>query len=80
MRKKEFRKITGILMVIALFACIFTYRVYADEPEKANDPETQENSTQNGNSTADSGNQEDKKEEEDDSKKTASIAYFDSDF
>ena len=64
MRKKEFRKITGILMVIALFACIFTYRVYADEPEKANDPETQENSTQNGNSTADSGNQEDKKEEE----------------
>ena len=64
MRKKEFKKITGILMVIALFACIFTYRVYADEPEKANDPETQENSTQNGNSTADSGNQEDKKEEE----------------
>lgn len=69
MRKKEFRKITGLVMVIALFACIFTYRIYADETNtgsQTNESGIQTNENQNGeNNTnpADQGNNSDVKNE-----------------
>ena len=70
MRKKEFRKITGLVMVIALFACIFTYRIYADETNtgsQTNEGEVQEGETPSGETNTnptDQNNNQEKKEEE----------------
>ncbi len=70
MRKKEFRKITGLVMVIALFACIFTYRIYAEEPatgSQTNEGQVQEGETPSGETNTnptDQNNNEEKKEEE----------------